>query len=161
MPPYQGGGEMLETVSFAVTTFNQLPYKFEAGTPDIAGAIGMAAALGYLANLDRAALQVYENDLLTAAIRMGEEHGLQRIGAPQQAVSVYSFLLPGTHPADVGTLLDQQGVAVRTGHHCTQPLMAHLGIPGTVRASLSIYNNMDDLHRLFAAVAKAKTFLLQ
>lgn len=161
MPPYQGGGEMIETVSFAVTTFNQLPYKFEAGTPDIAGAIGMAAALGYLANLDRAALQVYENDLLTAAIRMGEEHGLQRIGAPQQAVSVYSFLLPGTHPADVGTLLDQQGVAVRTGHHCTQPLMAHLGIPGTVRASLSIYNNMDDLHRLFAAVAKAKTFLLQ
>jgi cysteine desulfurase/selenocysteine lyase len=161
MPPYQGGGEMIETVSFAATTFNQLPYKFEAGTPDIAGAIGMAVALDYLASLDRTALQAYENDLLKAALLMGEEHGLQRIGAPQQAVSVYSFLLPGTHPADVGTLLDQQGVAVRTGHHCTQPLMAHLGIPGTVRASLSIYNNMDDLHRLFAAVAKAKTFLLQ
>lgn len=161
MPPYQGGGEMIETVSFAATTFNQLPYKFEAGTPDIAGAIGMAAALAYLGDIDRVALQAYEDELLKAAIRLGEEHGLQRIGAPRQAVSVYSFLLPGAHPEDVGTLLDQQGVAVRTGHHCAQPLMAHLGIPGTVRASLSIYNNMDDLQRLFAAVAKAKTFLLQ
>lgn len=160
MPPYQGGGEMIETVSFAATTFNQLPYKFEAGTPDIAGAIGMAAALDYLDNLDRSALQAYENKLLNAAILLGEEHGLQRICAPREAVGVYSFLLPGAHPADVGTLLDQQGVAVRTGHHCAQPLMAHLGIPGTVRASLSIYNNMDDLHRLFAAIAKAKTFLL-
>jgi cysteine desulfurase/selenocysteine lyase len=161
MPPYQGGGEMIETVSFAATTFNHLPYKFEAGTPDIAGAIGMAVALDYLASFDRAAMQVYENDLLKAAILLGEEHGLQRIGAPQKAAGVYSFLLPGAHPADVGTLLDQQGVAVRTGHHCAQPLMAHLGLPGTVRASLSIYNNMDDLHRLFAAVNKAKTFLLQ
>jgi cysteine desulfurase/selenocysteine lyase len=161
MPPYQGGGEMIESVSFAVTTFNQLPYKFEAGTPDIAGAIGMAVALDYLDNLDRTALQAYENDLLKSAIFLGEEHGLQRVCAPQQAVGVYSFLLPGAHPADVGTLLDQQGVAVRTGHHCAQPLMAHLGIPGTVRASLSIYNNMDDLYRLFAAIAKAKTFLLQ
>lgn len=161
MPPYQGGGEMIETVSFAGTTFNHLPYKFEAGTPDIAGAIGMAAALDYLANLDRTALQAYEHNLLKMAVHLGEEHGLERVCSPQQAVGVYSFLLPGAHPADVGTLLDQQGVAVRTGHHCAQPLMAHLGIPGTVRASLSIYNNLDDLHRLFAAVTKAKTFLLQ
>lgn len=161
MPPYQGGGEMIETVSFAGTTFNHLPYKFEAGTPDIAGAIGMAAALDYLENIDRAALQAHENNLLKTAILLGEEHGLQRVCAPQQAVGVYSFLMPGAHPADVGTLLDQQGVAVRTGHHCAQPLMAHLGIPGTVRASLSIYNNLDDLHRLFAAIAKVKTFLLQ
>ena len=94
-------------------------------------------------------------------MRDAETLGQQRIGAPQKAAGVYSFLLPGAHPADVGTLLDQQGVAVRTGHHCAQPLMAHLGLPGTVRASLSIYNNMDDLHRLFAAVNKAKTFLLQ
>lgn len=160
MPPYQGGGEMIETVSFAATTFNHLPYKFEAGTPDIAGAIGMAAALEYLESLDRTALQEYENGLLNKAICLGEAHGLQRICSPREAAGVYSFLLPGAHPADVGTLLDQQGVAVRTGHHCAQPLMAHLGIPGTVRASLSIYNNMDDLDRLFAAINKAKTFLL-
>lgn len=160
MPPYQGGGEMIETVSFTATTFNHIPYKFEAGTPDIAGAIGMAAALDYLSALDRSALRNYENELLMEMIRLGDEHGLQRIGNPQHSAGVYSFLLPGAHPADVGTLLDQQGVAVRTGHHCAQPLMAHLGIPGTVRASLSIYNNLDDIHRLFAAIAKVKTFLL-
>lgn len=160
MPPYQGGGEMIETVTFAATTFNQLPYKFEAGTPDIAGAIGMAAALDYLAALDRPALQEHEHRLLQAAIALGEEHGLQRVGAPRQAAGVYSFLLPGAHPADVGTLLDQQGVAVRTGHHCAQPLMAHLGIPGTVRASFSLYSNLDDVQRLFVALNKVKTFLL-
>lgn len=160
MPPYQGGGEMIETVTFAATTFNQLPYKFEAGTPDIAGAIGMAAALDYLAALDRVALQQYEHQLLQTAIRLGEENGLQRIGAPREAAGVYSFLIPGAHPADVGTLLDQQGVAVRTGHHCAQPLMAYLAIPGTVRASFSLYSNLDDVERLFAALNKVKTFLL-
>lgn len=160
MPPYQGGGEMIETVSFAVTTFNHLPYKFEAGTPDIAGAIGMAAGLAYLQKLDRNAALAYELALLDACIKRGEEMGLQRIGTPRHAAGIYSFLLPGTHPADVGTLLDQQGVAVRTGHHCAQPLMAHLAVPGTVRASLSLYNTEQDLDRFFAALEKVKTFLL-
>jgi len=160
MPPYQGGGEMIETVSFSKTTFNHLPYKFEAGTPDIAGAIGMGAALRYLQALDRAGAQAHESRLLQFCIERGEQMGLQRIGAPRHAAGVYSFILPGAHPADVGTLLDQQGVAVRTGHHCTQPLMAHLGLPGTVRASLSIYNTQQDLERLFTALEKVKTFLL-
>lgn len=160
MPPYQGGGEMIETVSFAKTTFNHLPYKFEAGTPDIAGAVGLAAALDYLQKLDRPAVAAHEHALLLECIQRGEQMGLQRIGAPRQAAGIYSFLLPGAHPADVGTLLDQQGVAVRTGHHCTQPLMAHLGLPGTVRASLSLYNTRTDVERLFTALEKVKTFLL-
>jgi cysteine desulfurase/selenocysteine lyase len=160
MPPYQGGGEMIETVSFAKTTFNHLPYKFEAGTPDIAGAIGMGAALNYLQRLDRAAAYAHESRLLQSCIERGAQMGLLRIGAPRHAAGVYSFILPGAHPADVGTLLDQQGVAVRTGHHCTQPLMAHLGLPGTVRASLSLYNTQQDLERFFSAMEKVKTFLL-
>ncbi len=160
MPPYQGGGEMIETCSFAGTTYNQLPYKFEAGTPDIAGAIGLAAALAYLDSLDRAALMRHEAELLQACIEQGEAMGLQRIGRPQKSAGVYSFMLPGAHPADVGTLLDQQGVAVRTGHHCAQPLMAHYGIPGTVRASFSIYNTHAEVKRLFSALTKAKRFLL-
>lgn len=160
MPPYQGGGEMIETVSFDGTTYNGLPYKFEAGTPDIAGAIGLAAAVVYLQQFDRQALLAHEHNLLAAAIERGAAVGLQRVGAPRASAGVYSFLLPGAHPADVGMLLDQQGVAVRTGHHCAQPLMARYGIPGTVRASFSIYNTMDDVDRLFDALAKAKTFLL-
>ncbi len=160
MPPYQGGGEMIETVSFSGTTYNSLPHKFEAGTPDIAGAIGMAVAVNYLSALDRAGLAEHEQGLLRACIERGEELGLQRIGAPVHCAGVYSFLMPGAHPADVGTLLDQQGVAVRTGHHCAQPLMDLLRIPGTVRASISIYNTMEDVDRLFKALTKAKAFLL-
>ncbi len=160
MPPYQGGGEMIETVSFAGTTFNSLPHKFEAGTPDIAGAIGLAVAVDYLSALDREGLAGHEQALLQACIERGDELGLQRIGAPAHCAGVYSFLMPGAHPADVGTLLDQQGVAVRTGHHCAQPLMNMLQIPGTVRASISIYNTMEDVDRLFKALTKAKTFLL-
>lgn len=160
MPPYQAGGEMIEAVSFNGTTFNHLPYKFEAGTPDIAGAIGMAAAIKYVSGLDRTAVQAREAALLAECIARGDEMGLQRIGAPKRAAGIYSFLLPGAHPSDVGTLLDHQGVAVRTGHHCAQPLMAHLGAPGTVRASLSIYNDRQDLDRFFAAMAKVKKLLL-
>jgi len=160
MPPYQGGGEMIEVVSFSGTTFNQLPYKFEAGTPHISGAIGMATALNYLQDLDRKAALIHESHLLQTCIERGAQSGLQRIGAPQHAAGVYSFILPGAHPADVGTLLDQQGVAVRTGHHCAQPLMTHLRLPGTVRVSLSIYNTQQDLERFFAALEKVKTFLL-
>lgn len=160
MPPYQGGGEMIETVSFSGTTFNTLPYKFEAGTPNIAGAIGLGAALSWLQNQDREAMAAHEATLLAECVRRGEHMGLQRVGAPKAAAGVYSFLMPGTHPADVGTLLDQQGVAVRTGHHCAQPLMEDFRVPGTVRASFSIYNTHYDLERLFKGLQKVKTLLL-
>lgn len=159
MPPYQGGGEMIETVSFAGTTYNELPYKFEAGTPNIAGAIGLAAAVEFVTGFDRAQVEAHEQMLLSYCIAQGEAAGLSRVGRAASATGVYSFLLPGSHPADVGMLLDQQGVAVRTGHHCAQPLMAALGIPGTVRASFSMYNTRNDVDALFSALAKAKTFL--
>lgn len=160
MAPWQGGGEMIESVSFAGTTYNGLPYKFEAGTPDIAGAIGLGAAVDYLDGLDRHGLLQHENALLASCIEQGEAFGLQRIGAPTQCAGVYGFLLPGTHPSDVGMLLDQQGVAVRTGHHCAQPLMDAWQLPGTVRASFSIYNTQDDVERLFQALVTVKRFLL-
>ncbi len=160
MPPYQGGGEMIETVSFAGTTFNVLPYKFEAGTPDIAGAIGLAAAIDYLNGLDRAAAAAHEEAVLNYAVEKGNQFsGLKRIGQANAVAGVFSFLLEGSHPADVGMLLDQQGVAVRTGHHCAQPLMELYGIPGTVRASFSIYNTLADVDRLFEALEKVKAML--
>jgi cysteine desulfurase/selenocysteine lyase len=160
MPPYQGGGEMIETVSFAGTTFNALPYKFEAGTPDIAGAIGLAAAVDYLQALDRVAAAEHEAALLAYAVEKGRAcRGLRRIGEASVVAGVFSFLLEGAHPADVGMLLDQQGIAVRTGHHCAQPLMEQYGIPGTVRASFAIYNTMEDIDRLFAGLEKVKSFL--
>jgi len=160
MPPYQTGGEMIETVSFEKSTWNQLPYKFEAGTPNIAGAIGLAAAIDWFNQQDRQALEAHENALLARATEKAEAFdGLKIIGTAANKVSVLSFLLEGAHPADVGMLLDKQGVAVRTGHHCTMPLMDSLGIPGTVRASFSIYNTLDEVDRLFEALEKVKTFL--
>ncbi|KGD60367.1 cysteine sulfinate desulfinase [Alcanivorax jadensis T9] len=160
MPPYQTGGEMIETVSFEKSTWNQLPYKFEAGTPNIAGAIGLAAAIDWFNQQDREALQAHEDSLLVHATKQAEAFdGLKIIGTAANKVSVLSFLLEGAHPADVGMLLDKQGVAVRTGHHCTMPLMDTLGIPGTVRASFSIYNTLDEVDRLFEALEKVKTFL--
>jgi cysteine desulfurase/selenocysteine lyase len=161
MPPYQGGGEMIETVSFAGTTFNQLPYKFEAGTPDIAGAIGMGAAIDYLNAIDRVAAAEHEQALLNYAEEKARATpGLKLIGTAAHKTSVMSFLLEGAHPADVGVLLDKQGIAVRTGNHCAQPIMDQFGIPGTVRASFSFYNTFEEVDRLFAAIEKAKTFLL-
>ncbi|MCG8438261.1 MAG: aminotransferase class V-fold PLP-dependent enzyme, partial [Pseudomonadales bacterium] len=160
MPPYQTGGEMIEVVTFEKSTWNQLPYKFEAGTPNIAGAIGLAAAVKWLNRQDRAALEAHENALLAHATEQANAFdGLKIIGTAASKVSVLSFLLDGGHPADVGMLLDKQGVAVRAGHHCTMPLMDSLGIPGTVRASFSIYNTLDEVDRLFAALEKVKTFL--
>ena len=160
MPPYQGGGEMIETVSFDGTTYNQLPYKFEAGTPDIAGAIGLAAAIDYVDSLDRAAAAAHEHALLAYATEKANEvPGLKLIGTATEKCAVLSFVLEGVHPSDLGMLLDQQGVAVRTGHHCAQPLMQQYGIPGTVRASFSFYNTFEDVDRLFAALAKARQLL--
>lgn len=160
IPPYHGGGEMIESCSFSGTTYSQLPYKFEAGTPDIAGAIGLAEAIRYLSRFDRAVLQQHEGELLAYCHdKAASFEGLKRVGEAQHIVGVFSFLLAGAHPSDVGMLLDQQGVAVRTGHHCAQPLMDALQVPGTVRASLSIYNSRDDIDRLFVALEKVKQFI--
>lgn len=161
MPPYQGGGEMIETVSFAGTTFNQLPYKFEAGTPDIAGAIGFGAAIDYLNSIDRNAAAAHEQALLAYAEEKARATpGIKLVGTSANKTSVMSFILEGAHPADVGVLLDKQGIAVRTGNHCAQPIMDQFCIPGTVRASFSFYNTFDEVDRLFAALEKAKMFLL-
>ena len=158
MPPFLGGGEMIETVSFDGTTFNTLPFKFEAGTPHIAGAIGLAAAIDYLNALDREAAVGHEMALLQHTLELAKDiEGLRRIGTPDHAAGIFSFLLEGTHPSDLGMLLDQQGIAVRTGHHCAQPLMDYYGIPGTARASYSIYNTHHDVEALFAGIRKAKS----
>jgi cysteine desulfurase/selenocysteine lyase len=160
MPPYQGGGEMIESVSFAGTTYNQLPYKFEAGTPDIAGAVGLGAAIDYVNSLDREGAARHEEALLAYAQKKAQAvSGLTLVGTAQHKTAVMSFNLDGVHPADLGTLLDQQGVAVRTGNHCAQPIMDQYRIPGTVRASFSFYNTFDDVDRLFAALEKARQFL--
>ena len=157
MPPFLGGGEMIDQVGFPTTTFANLPFKFEAGTPNISGAIGLAAAVDYLGTIDRQAAAQHEAALLARTVELAAEvAGLRRVGSPAHAVGIFSFLLEGTHPSDVGMLLDQQGIAVRTGHHCTQPLMERLGIPGTVRASFSIYNTQEDVTRLFEGIHKAK-----
>lgn len=161
MPPYQGGGEMIESVSFSGTTYNQLPYKFEAGTPDIAGAIGLAAAIDYLQHLDRAGAAAHEQALLKYAEQKAQATpGIRLVGTSAKKASVMSFLLEGAHPHDLGMLLDKQGIAVRTGNHCAQPLMEQFSIPGTVRASFSFYNTFDEIDRLFVALEKAKTFLI-
>jgi cysteine desulfurase/selenocysteine lyase len=158
MPPFFGGGEMIETVSFEGTTFNTLPFKFEAGTPNIAGVVGLGAAIKYLNGLDREAAAAHEVALLQHTLELaGEIEGLRRIGNPHHAAGIFSFLLEGTHPSDLGMLLDQQGIAVRTGHHCAQPLMDFYGIPGTARASYSIYNTHADVEALFAGIRKAKS----
>ena len=160
MPPWHGGGEMIETVSFEGTTFAQLPFKFEAGTPNIAGAIGLAAAFDYVNQFDRQQLLQHEQELLNYCVEKSHEvDGLRRVGCAKNTASVFSFLIEGTHPADIGTLLDQQGVAVRTGHHCAQPLMQNYSIPGTVRASFSIYNSREEIDRFYDALNKVLGFL--
>ncbi len=157
MPPFLGGGEMIETVSFAGTTFNTLPFKFEAGTPNIAGVIGLGAAIDYLGSIDREAAAAHEMALLDYTLEQAADiPAIRRIGEPQSAAGIFSFLLEGCHPSDLGMLLDQQGIAVRTGHHCAQPLMELYGVPGTARASYSIYNTRDDVDALFAGIRKAQ-----
>lgn len=161
MPPVQGGGEMIEKVSFSGTTYQGLPFKFESGTPNIAGAIGLDAGLQYLMNLDREAMAVYEQDLLNYAHQKASEcEGLRVVGTASKKAGVLSFLIEGTHPADVGALLDQQGIAVRTGAHCAMPIMEQFCISGTARASFSIYNTKQEVDALFTALEKVKMFLL-
>lgn len=157
MPPFLGGGEMIDRVSFEGTTFNELPFKFEAGTPNIAGAIGLAAAIDYLDGIDRVAAAQHEQRLLAATLTECEAIvGLRRIGSPANCAGVFSFVMDGCHPSDVGMLLNEQGIAVRTGHHCAQPLMDRLGVPGTVRASFSMYNTEEDVRSLLAGIRKVQ-----
>lgn len=160
MPPWHGGGEMIEKVSFSGTTYNQLPYKFEAGTPNIEGAIGMAAAIDYLQQFDRQSLLDYENQLIKYATEKAKTiPEMKIIGDTPHKASVLSFILEGYHSQDVGMILDQQGIAVRTGHHCAMPLMEALNLSGTIRASFSFYNTKQEIDKLFSALEKAKTFL--
>ncbi len=160
LPPSHGGGEMIEHVTIERTIYNRLPYKFEAGTPNIAGAVGLGAAVDYLRSLPRAELLAREQSLVDSTVsRLKQLPGVKIVGEPGERLSVVSFLVDGGHPHDFGTLLDQQGIAVRTGHHCAMPLMERLGIPGTIRASFSLYNSLSDVERLVAGVEKAMDFI--
>jgi cysteine desulfurase/selenocysteine lyase len=160
MPPYQGGGNMIKKVTFEKTTYNELPHKFEPGTPNIAGGIGLSAAIDYLAALDAKAIQTHEHQLLQSATEgLSQIKGLKIIGNAKNKASVISFLIDGTHPFDVGTLLDQQGVAVRTGHHCCQPLMDYYQTPGTIRASFALYNNQADVNAFLKATQRSANML--
>jgi cysteine desulfurase/selenocysteine lyase len=160
MPPYQGGGDMIDQVSFEKTTYDELPHKFEAGTPHIAGAIGLGAAAEFLQELDWDAVHRHEDDVLTYATdRLQALDGVTLIGTAREKASVLSFVLDDIHPYDAGTVLDRMGVAVRTGHHCTQPLMKRLGIPGTIRASFALYNTRADADRLVDGLEKVRQML--
>ena len=155
MPPWQGGGEMIERVSFSGTTYNTLPYKFEAGTPAIAEAVGLGAAIDYLATLDRDAMEAAEGALLQRANELvASVPGMTVIGTARHKVPLISFKIDGLHPSDIGTLLDQQGIAIRTGHHCAMPLMEYYGLPGTARASFAFYNTLEEVEQLFTALQK-------
>jgi len=155
MPPWQGGGDMILSVSFEKTTYNALPYKFEAGTPNIAGAIGLGAALDYVTSIGLENIAAYEHDvLLYATRRLHEIDGLRIIGTAAHKAAVISFVLEGVHPHDIGTVLDQQGIAIRTGHHCAQPLMMRFNVPATGRASFGLYNTREEADALVDGLRK-------
>jgi cysteine desulfurase/selenocysteine lyase len=157
MPPWQGGGDMIRSVTFEKTTYNDLPYKFEAGTPDIAGVIGLGAAIDYLDQIGMDAVAAHEHDLLEYGTRALESlSGLRLIGTAREKAGVLSFVIDGVHPHDAGTILDREGVAVRTGHHCAQPVMDRFGVSGTTRASLAFYNTREDIDALVAGIQKVK-----
>jgi cysteine desulfurase / selenocysteine lyase len=160
MPPYQGGGEMIRTVSFEKTTFAGLPHRFEAGTPDIAGVIGLGRAIEYLEGLDWAAATAYEQRVLDYATeRLQEVPGLRIIGEARDKVALVSFVMEDVHPHDMGTILDHRGLAVRAGHHCAMPVMAYYAVPATSRASMAFYNTFDEIDRLAAALLHARELL--
>jgi cysteine desulfurase/selenocysteine lyase len=157
MPPYQGGGDMIRSVTFEKTLYNDIPYKFEAGTPDIAGVIGLGAAIDYLGGIGIDSISAYEEELLSyAEERISSLKGVRIIGTASQKASVISFVIDGIHPHDVGTILDREGIAVRTGHHCAQPVMDRFGIPATTRASLAFYNTAEEVDRLVSGIARVK-----
>lgn len=157
LPPYQGGGEMIQSVSFEKTTFNELPFKFEAGTPDYIGTTGLAKALDYVSAIGLEQIAAHEHELTTYAMqRLGEIEGMRFLGEAAHKSSVVSFLVGNIHPFDMGTLLDRLGIAVRTGHHCAEPLMRRLGIEGTVRASFAMYNTKEEIDALVAGVDRVR-----
>ncbi|MEW6508074.1 MAG: cysteine desulfurase [Bacteroidota bacterium] len=157
MPPYQGGGSMIRSVTFEKTTFDDLPGKFEAGTPNIAGAIGLGAAIDYINQFDRKVLTEYENSLLNYATeKLNEVEGLKIIGNAKEKASVISFVIDGIHPYDIGTIIDTDGIAIRTGHHCTQPIMERFNVPATARASFSFYNTIEEADMLIKGLLKVK-----
>lgn len=160
MPPYQGGGDMISMVTFEETRYNTLPYKFEAGTPNIAGAIGFGRAVEYLSAIGMPAINSYEQGLLRYALGvLGDVPGLRFIGEPRERASVISFMLDGVHPHDLGTIVNAEGVAIRTGHHCAMPVMQHFGVPATARASLALYNHEGDIDRLAGSLVRARKVL--
>ncbi|MBI3951556.1 MAG: cysteine desulfurase [Acidobacteria bacterium] len=155
MPPYQGGGDMISLVTFEKTTYNKLPHKFEAGTPNIAGAIGLGAAIDYVNEIGLDAIAAYERELLSYATEaVSEIPELRIVGTAKEKTSVLSFTLDGIHPHDIGTILDQDGIAIRTGHHCAQPVMERFGVPATARASLAFYNTKEEIDALVAGLHK-------
>ena len=161
MKPYQGGGEMIKQVTFAKTTYNDLPFKFEAGTPSVGDAMGLKAAIEYMENIGIENIAAYEKSLLDyAEERLSTIEGLRIYGQAAQKAAIVSFNIDKIHPSDIGAIIDKLGVAVRTGHHCTQPIMDHFGIPGTVRASFALYNDKKEIDDLYEAVDRAKNMLL-
>jgi cysteine desulfurase / selenocysteine lyase len=156
-PPFMGGGDMIASVTFEQSTWNVLPYKFEAGTPNIAGAIALGAALDYVTDTGLDAIGAHEQDLLeygTAALE--QVPGLRLIGTSAVKASILSFVMDGIHPHDIGTIVDREGIAIRTGHHCAQPVMERFGVPATARASLAMYNTRGEIDALVGALAKVR-----
>jgi cysteine desulfurase/selenocysteine lyase len=159
MPPYQGGGDMISSVSFEKTTYNEIPFKFEAGTPDISGVIGLGAAIDYLSSIDfgGAALHLYEQEVLAyGSDLLSQVKGVRLIGTAREKAGVISFVMEGIHPHDIGTILDREGIAIRTGHHCAMPLMRRFGVPATARASLDFYNTKEEINMLAQGLEKVK-----
>jgi len=160
LPPYQFGGEMVDTVSFEKTTFNVLPFKFEAGTPNVGAALGLERAVQFLQSLDRGEVEHYEAQLLQSTIQqLSEIEGIRFIGDAEQRSGLVSFIIDGVHPYDLGTIIDKMGVAVRTGHHCAEPVMTRFGIPGTVRASFALYNTIEEVGVFVNAMKRAAIML--
>jgi cysteine desulfurase/selenocysteine lyase len=157
MPPYQGGGDMISSVTFEKTTYNKVPHKFEAGTPDMSGAVGLRAALEYMQNLGMENIAAYEHELLTYATGVVSAiPGVRLIGTAREKAGVLSFVMDGIHPHDIGTILDQEGIAIRTGHHCAQPVMERFGIDATARASFGVYNTKEEIDALVRGIQKVQ-----
>lgn len=160
LPPYQGGGDMIKTVTFEKTTYNELPHKFEAGTPNIVGGLGLAAAIDYMNKIGIANIEAYEHELLNYATeKIKQIEGVRIIGEAANKASVLSFLVDGTHPSDIGMIIDKLGIAIRTGHHCTEPLMNRFDIPGTARASFAFYNTKEEIDTFILALERALKML--
>jgi cysteine desulfurase / selenocysteine lyase len=157
MPPYQSGGDMILSVTFEKTTYNKIPYKFEAGTPDIAGVIGLGAAINYITELGLDRIAAHEQDLLRYATEsLAGIPGIRLIGTAKEKASVLSFVMDGVHPHDIGTILDQEGIAIRTGHHCAQPIMERFGVPATARASFALYNTREEVDALVRGIERVR-----